>query len=211
MINAYMKQVENFSLIQPAVSLEIGALDGAYSVYMQDRFDLLQRDIYLVEPNPEMHAELECRLPKANLLQFAISGRPGISVLNRVKSTQRSKLGCSSLANRVDDWSRSLDYSRLEVEAITGAMLLEKINKPVDLCIIDVEGLAYEVLSSFGPGIRGIKSLMIECEHRSIFEGQRLFDDVARLLDSQDFQMMAFQFSYANQSDSVWVRKDCIA
>jgi hypothetical protein len=114
---------------------------------------------------------------------------------------------CSSVLERIDAWSRNLRYQPVHVDAITGKSLLARIRKPVDMCIIDVEGLSYEVIASFEEDLPNIKSLMAECEHEEIFKGQRLFDDVSALLIENGFRQMAFKYSYSNQSDSVWIQE----
>lgn len=207
MIEQYIRQVREFSHLSPVVSLEIGALDGEYSRVLKKSFQLNDQDIYLVEPNPDLQDGLEEVLPKSNRLQVAVSDFEGDVQFNRVLSLEKNKLGCSSLRERTDDYREFLQYSRVAVRTITGRSLLKQIARPVDLCIVDVEGCAYEAIASFGDQIGMVKSIMVECEHAPIFEGQRLYKDVAVLLGSHGFRLMAFQYSYANQSDSIWINE----
>ncbi|MES1192163.1 MAG: FkbM family methyltransferase [Steroidobacter sp.] len=210
MIHQYIKQVSKFGTFIPSVSLEIGALDGSYSYTLQQTFKLAANDIYLVEPNPDLCGKLVEKFPYSHLFRNAVSDEESTLTLNRVASGDLDKLGCSSLRDRIDGWEKQLSYSPVEVQCIRGEALLEKIQRPVDLCIIDVEGCTYEVLRSFGNSLPMIRSLMLECEHAEIFKGQRLFDDVATLLKHHNYRMMAFQYSYANQSDSIWIREEVL-
>jgi len=206
MINQYIAQVAQFATFWPSVSLEIGALDGEYSRVLQRAFGLNDENLYLVEPNPALCDHLQSRFPNSNNLFCAVSVADGTGAFNQVLNPERNKTGCSSLLERVDDWQQHLSCARTSVATLTGASLLGRIRGQVDLCIVDVEGLAFEVLVSFGDQLRAIRSLMIECEHSEMFRGQHLFPEVAALLEANGFRMMAFQYSYPRQSDSVWIR-----
>jgi FkbM family methyltransferase len=209
-IEQFVHQVKNFSRIHPTTCLEIGALDGEYSQMLADSFGLDAANLYLVEPNPDSYTKLVKNFPRSKVLPFAVSNRAGKAAFQVVRSEERSKVGCSSLSTRIDGWAQFLTRISVEVECVTGQYLLECTTHEIDLCIVDVEGLTYEVLSSFGEDLRRIGSLLVECEHAEIFSGQKLYEDVARLLKDLGFHQMAFQYAYANQSDSVWIRDDLV-
>lgn len=210
MIEQYIRQIRSFSNLEPTTCLEIGALDGEYSHVLAEAFDLEPSDLILVEPNPELYPKLLERFPGSLVLPAAIADRDGKRTLRVVDSHERHKIGCSSLLDRIDGWADQLERRPITVEALRGASLLERIGKPIDLCVLDVEGFTYEVLLSFGPGLREIRSFLLECEHAELFAGQKLFKQVADLLTQQGFHMMAFQYAYANQSDSVWIRNELV-
>lgn len=211
MIDQYVSQVKAFSTLKPVVCVEIGALDGLYTRNLKDAFGLEDENLYLVEPNRELHAALEQSFPHANLIKHAIAGSKGSRHFNRVVSDEKARIGSSSLTSRVDIWRKYLDYETVSVSAVTGRELLDFVGKPVDLCIVDVEGAAFEVITSFGDRLANIRSLMIECEHAALFDGQQhLYDDVAEVLLANGFRLMAFQYSYAQQSDSIWIREQYV-
>ena len=210
MIDEYITQVTQFTRIRPKVLVEIGAFNGEFSRKLQLTFSLSERDMYLIEPNPDLQTVLEKDFPEANRFEVAIAAEESRVRFNRVISPSRQGMPCSSVLERIDPWSRYLRYQPIYVETITGKSLLAKIGKPVDMCIIDVEGLSYDVVSSFEAGLQSIKSLMIECEHEEIFKGQKLFRDVCSLLVESGFRQMAFKYSYSNQSDSVWVQEQYV-
>jgi FkbM family methyltransferase len=207
MIEQYIIQAAKFATFTPRVSLEIGAYDGEYSRELMSAFCIAAENVCLVEPNPRQYAQLVQDFPRSRTLQYAIADVDGSMSFNAVTNRERNKRQCSSLMQRVDDWSKLLSYETVEVRTITGAQLLQEVNSPVDLCIVDVEGMTLEVLRSFGAGIETIKSFMLECEHVPIFRGQHLFDEVAGYLRDCGFQMMAFQYAYPQQSDSVWIHE----
>jgi FkbM family methyltransferase len=210
-IEQYVRQVKAFSTLNPVVCLEIGALDGLYSRDLKDAFGLKEENLYLVEPNRALHAALAQSFPDAKLIKHAIAGSKGTRKFNRVVSTEKARIGSSSLTDRVDIWRQYLDYESVSVDTVPGSELLEFVGKPVDLCIVDVEGAAFEVVTSFGDRLANIRSVMIECEHAPLFDGQRHFyDDVAAVLVANGFRLMAFQYSYAQQSDSIWIREEYV-
>jgi FkbM family methyltransferase len=211
MIEQYLKQVQAFSNLKPTTSLEIGALDGLYTQKIKEAFGLIDENIYLVEPNPELHGALAQSFPHARLFKHAIGGSNGSRSFNRVVSDEKARIGSSSLTDRVDVWRDYLNYETVTVSTITGHDLLKTVDTPIDLCIVDVEGAAFEVITSFGDRLAQIRSLMVECEHSPLFEGQRhLYEDVAGVLQAQGFRLMAFQYSYAHQSDSIWIREEYV-
>ena len=206
-IEEYIFQVRTFSRISPTVCLEIGALDGEYSRLLANAFGLAEKDMFLVEPNPTLVPELRRRFPRSSVLPFAVAMGATKAEFHVVQSDERFKLGCSSMLQRVDPWASHLNYSMMSVGCISGTSLLERINQPVDLCIVDVEGAAFDVLQSFDVRICEIRTLLVECEHAEIFSGQKLFPEIEGFLKSRGFEMMAFRYSYANQSDSIWIQK----
>jgi FkbM family methyltransferase len=210
LINQYIEQIAKFSNIEPVVSVEIGALDGQYTRLLGERFGLAEENTYLIEPNPALHAQLVAAFPGAQKLPCAIAKVDGWDTLNRVVSEKANEVGSSSLKTRTDQWSGFLTYERVVVATMTGESLCGLIKRPIDLCIVDVEGGAYEVLESFGDDLSQVGSLMVECEHAPLFEGQHLYPDVERLLVGSGFKQMAFQYSYAHQSDSIWIQQELI-
>lgn len=210
MINQYVNQVKQFSRLEPTNCLEIGALDGDYSKLLAREFGLAEENIFLVEPNPVLQEGLRSRFPKSTVLPCAIAAHSGVTTMQVVDSQERDKICCSSLLTRVDGWAEELVRKPVEVNCLTGESLIKQIAAPVDLCIVDVEGLTFEVLSSFGTEIGRVRSLLIECEHSELFAGQKLYGDVAKLLGQNGFRMMAFQYAYANQSDSVWIQESFV-
>lgn len=209
-IDEYIFQVKSFSKLKPKTILEIGALDGEYTHELREAFSISKDDTFLVEPNPELRENLLHIAKPSNIFSVAVSNIRGKLTLNRVVSTEKNKIGCSSLKRRVDSWGSNLDYLPVMVDVITGADLMKTISQQIDLCIIDVEGLAFEVLESFQELLSDINSILIECEHSAIFENQRLFSEVHTFLVNSGFQMMSFRYSYKNQSDSVWIRSEYI-
>ena len=98
---------------------------------------------------------------------------------------------------------------KIKVNTITGLKLLETINKKIELCKLDVEGLSYEVLNSFGDRINDILSFHIECEHREVWKDQKLYLDVKEFMENKNYEQIYFKYVAEGtlQSDSIWVLK----
>jgi FkbM family methyltransferase len=207
MIQEYIDQITKFSLINPKTVLEIGALDGEYTKILKEKFNIKNENVYLVEPNLDLLFGLRESFPNSIIIPYAISDKEGICSFNRVVSTKKMKQAGSSLLERIDGWNRNLNYDPIQVEVISGEKLFETIKNEIDLCIVDVEGMAFEVITSFGQQLANIKSLMIECEHKEIFKSQKLYDNIFAFLTDKNFRQMAFKYSYANQSDSIWIQE----
>lgn len=206
----YIKTVRENTTIEPKYILEIGSRDGHDSEKLREEFNIEPSNVWVVEPNPKQQVKILEKYPNFNLITSPIFNREKKITFFRVDVENETLVGVSSLLNRVDKLYDEINTDRIELETMLGSTLLNVINKPIDLCKIDVEGATFEVLESFGDEIKKIKSIHIECEHRIVWENQKLYDEVKSYLISKEFTQLHFE--YCNQatlqSDSVWVQKN---
>jgi FkbM family methyltransferase len=206
----YIKTVRENTTIEPKFILEIGSRDGHDSEKLREEFNIEPSNVWVVEPNPKQQVKILEKYPNFNLITSPIFNREKKITFFRVDVENETLVGVSSLLNRVDKLYDEINTDRIELETMLGSTLLNVINKPIDLCKIDVEGATFEVLESFGDEIKKIKSIHIECEHRIVWENQKLYDEVKSYLISKEFTQLHFE--YCNQatlqSDSVWVQKN---
>ena len=169
-------------------------------------FQLNDTDVWVVEPNPNQIKLIELSYPNFNLIPNAIFNEETEHDFYQVISNNPDDVGTSSLINRNDDWYKS-KTNVIKVKTITGKQLLDKIKQDVDICKVDVEGLTIEVLTSFGDDLHKIKSFHLECEHREVWKGQKLYDDVSKFLLENNYTQIYFQHCSGEtlQSDSIWV------
>ncbi len=205
----YCNFILNNTFIDPKTVLEIGSNDGVDANILKEFFNIEDQNVWVVEPNPSKHSEIFSKFPKFNLIKFAINDKTGEFDFNQVPEENS---GTSSLLNRYDEWYSTSQSKKIKVKTITGKSLLKIINKPeIDLCKIDVEGLTYEVLDSFGDELTKIKSFHLENEHILIWENQKLYDEVKNFLISKGYDQIYFEYvNNSIQSDSVWVLKKLI-
>ncbi len=203
----YIDSIRNKTNINPATILEIGSRDGYDAENLRLAFQIKSNDVWIVEPNPSQLELIKKNYPDINLLEYAIYNKSGKFNFNRVNDS--SLTGVSSLLDRIDNLYDKVDSEKISVQCITGKALLNIINKDIDLCKIDVEGLTHEVLTSFGDNIDKIKSFHLECEHRAVWDSQKLYKEIAAYLREKNYVLISFNYVGGDtlQSDSVWVNK----
>ena len=69
--------------------------------------------------------------------------------------------------------------------------ILEHLNiEGFDLLKIDVEGAGLDVLMGFGDKLQNTKFLQIELEYVSVWEGQSLYEETKKYLNSVGFEII---------------------
>jgi FkbM family methyltransferase len=202
----YYNNIIEKTTISAKTILEIGSRDGNDAAELMRYFLLNNEDVWVVEPNPNQIKIIENFHPNFNLIPNAIFSEETEHDFYQVISGDPNDVGTSSLINRNDNWYES-KTNVIKVKTITGKQLLDKINKDIDICKIDVEGLTIEVLNSFGEDLNKIKSFHLECEHLEVWKGQKLYDDVSKFLIENNYVQIYFQYCSGGtlQSDSIWV------
>jgi FkbM family methyltransferase len=205
----YYDTIVGKTTISPKTILEIGSRDGNDADELMKYFQLNNEDVWVVEPNPNQIKVIEDSHPNFNLIPNAIFSEETEHDFYQVIGNDPNDVGTSSLINRNDDWYKS-KTNIIKVKTITGKQLLDKINREVDICKVDVEGLTIEVLSSFLEFITKIKSFHLECEHREVWKNQKLYDDVAKFLIDKNYTQVYFHYCSGGtlQYDSIWVLND---
>jgi FkbM family methyltransferase len=206
-MNEYYASIIEKSTLKPQTVLEIGSRDGDDANSLASLFNISPKFIWVVEPNPKQFEEIKKKYPTINSLNYAISNEVGTFDFNQVEGSL-DDIGTSSLMDRVDNFYDNKSV-KIKVETITGSELLNIINNRIDLCKIDVEGMTYQVLSSFGQSIENILSFHIECEHKEIWKNQKLYQDISDFLISKKFTQVYFNYCSNDiiQSDSVWINE----
>jgi FkbM family methyltransferase len=205
MKNYYNNIIEKTKISVKTI-LEIGSRDGNDANELMKHFQLKDENVWVVEPNPNQINIIKDTYPNFNLVPNAIFREETEHDFYQVDNNIPNDVGTSSLINRNDNWYES-KTNIIKVKTITGKQLLNKINREVDVCKIDVEGLTIEVLISFGETLNQIKSFHLECEHREVWKNQKLYDDVAKFLIDNNYTQIYFEYCSGGtlQSDSIWV------
>jgi FkbM family methyltransferase len=179
-------------------------------------------NVYVVEPHPQSFKNIITKYPRFNTYNFAISNTEGVidfnaipheynmgmvgtsSTLKKNREVYKQTTGCTD-----EEFDSINPENWIKVMAIRGGTLLELINKPeIDMVKIDVEGLTYQVLSSFGENIRAFKMLHLEVESLPFWEMQATTESVNELLIQHGFEQIYYNGMYfsGRQGDSVWAR-----
>ncbi len=209
MVN-YINLIKEKTKIEPKTILEIGSRDADDANILREGFQITEKNVWVVEPNPKQQAKISEKYPKFNLIKEAIFNEEKTLTFNAVNDYDL--IGVSSLLERNDKLYDRVDTEKILVKTILGSRLLQNINEDIDLCKIDVEGATYEVLVSFGDDISKIKSMHLENEHKEVWEGQKLYDEVKDYLSSKGFTEIYFQYvnNVVLQSDTIWVQTNLI-
>lgn len=95
-------------------------------------------------------------------------------------------------ALRLDEW---LSYSNIS---------------QVDLVCIDAQGATMNILKGFGTHLAGVKYIIVELAHKTIYDGETLKDAIDQFLESNGFRMYVGKMNRFF-GDYLYVRKDIIA
>lgn len=211
----YKTFVDHFKT-EPTSILEIGSRDGHHAEILRKLGNIEPHLVNLVEPHPISFRHMINNYPNAKSFNLAVSDLPGVLSFNAVSDAYNVHvMGTSSIkpvSKQHDPDSKMYPPANwIKVLAVTGRTILELIDRwEIDLVKIDVEGLTYEVLKSFGPDIRLLKSLHVEVEMFELWEGQHQYGEIQEYLGQCGFQEMYYvpMFWNGQQGDSVWVRND---
>jgi FkbM family methyltransferase len=206
----YIYTIKQKTNIEPKNILEIGSRDADDANILREGFGIDESKVWVVEPNPKQQVKISEKYPNFNLIKEAIFNEEKTLTFNAVN--HYDLIGVSSLLQRNDRLYDRYDSDKILVNTILGSRLLQNINEEIDLCKIDVEGATYEVLVSFGDDICKIKSMHLENEHKEVWEGQKLYDEVKKYLVSKGFIEIYFQYvnNVVLQSDTIWVQTNLL-
>tara|TARA_R110000751_G_scaffold107144_2_gene203304 strand:+ start:1083 stop:1712 length:630 start_codon:yes stop_codon:yes gene_type:complete len=183
------------------VTLEIGSRDGDDSNLVKNYLNIENDNVYIIEPNYVSYNNIVSKYPSYNVYDFAIHNYNGHCDFNNLIG---DSIGVSSVKNRYDDFYQKMNNKVTKVKCLTGDSLLKLINKNIDYCQIDVEGLGYEVLESFGEKISSIRYILIESEHRVVWVDQKIYEEISNLLD-KTHNLIFTDFKKGDlQSNSLW-------
>lgn len=212
MINDYIQYIVSNTEMVPQNILEIGSRDGLDANAVKNMFAIPDDRVYLVEPYQYHIDAIKATFPQYRLFECGIGSRKGKFNFYGIKTADKNYSGMSSFLERNDTIYQQFQHQGnlevLEVEAITGSDLLDQINEDViDLCDLDVEGMTYDVLMSFGDKINKIKTLHFECEEEQLWKYQLLYPIIRNYLESRNFVEVFKKPVYHKQLDLIYINK----
>jgi FkbM family methyltransferase len=217
-IDIFAKKYNDLFHTPPKNILEIGSRDGNDSNYLKKYFNIKDENVYLVEPNPPAIKNIKEKYPKYKLFEFAISQKIGISIFNSLESNNNDISGMSSLMDKNEKimGEKQIEnlhkiQKKIKVLSISGEMLLELITDDIiDLVKIDVEGLTFSVLRSFGEYIKKLKYIHMEAEYIQHWENQVTYDKIYEYMVNMGFEEH-YKTDYPwKQCDTIWYNKNMI-
>jgi FkbM family methyltransferase len=205
-ISDWIRIVQSLGTFEVKTIMEIGSMNGEDAEILSGFFQ--SRDVHIIEAHPLFAKQIAEKYLDFFVSNIAASNYDGRYIFNSV-TPDSSNLGMSSLLEREENYpSYDIVYEPLEVPCLrmdSYCAIMEMDS--IDLLKIDVEGFSYEVLEGFGDALDIVKCIHVECEHESVWKGQKLYPDVERLLIDKGFIPVSMRIGFP-QSDSVWVRKE---
>lgn len=190
---------------KPNNILEIGSRDGYHADYLKKYFNIPDDKVFIVDAHPDCANLIRREHPNYRVIEAAITQNRGIVRFNAIQNTDLGSLGTSSILPRTD--GPVIFEKWVNVIGIKGIDLFELIDeKEYDLVKIDVEGLTYEVIESFGHSLGKIKMIHTEGEYVEFWKGQKLYPELCDLLTRRGFKE-AYKTEMLNgQCDTIWYR-----
>lgn len=191
--------------------VEIGSRDGKDADLLKKKFDILDENVHIIEPNPVCFNKIKTDYPNYNVYEIAISNKVGRETFYQVNTLHEDLNGLSSLLYREIYETPVLDVKQIGVIVKTADVFITE-NK-IEKCIvkIDVEGLTYEVLEGFGDTLKDIIAIHLESEAYPIWEKQKTTNDIFQLLSDQFVcltKKRVTEQGHHIQYDEIWVNKN---
>ena len=201
----YARLLKKHSIIQVKNIFEIGANYGQDAKYLQLFFGVLDKNVYTFEANPSISNAIDEMYSFSNF-NYAVSDTAGKVIVHLVPDDNPNS-GISTIAS----YAYAKEWPQVEVPCICMKDFLEehKDIEEINFLKVDVEGLNFEVLHGFGSKLSIVHAIQIEGDNVPFFEGHKLFEDIARLLFDNGFELIDYRLHEKNtQSDSFWIHKD---
>jgi FkbM family methyltransferase len=163
--------------------LDIGAHYGYFSLWLQSRHPEIELSSLMIEPSPS------CARSLHNLAnQEILDGR--FSYLQRAIGLPDSESSPFYDRSHMAGSRYSLSQSEkaIQVQNLSEADLVEKLEAPYDLIKCDIEGSEWEFLNNFQNLIKESKYLLLEWH--SWHEGGGGFSQIEKSMHSLDFSMV---------------------
>jgi FkbM family methyltransferase len=181
--------------------MEIGSLDGKDSLFYKSEYP--NANVYTIEGLYDNYEKYLKDNKDIIAINVVITDHDGT-----IDYHKKNVNGIHGIFNRGDEYGTEIIKS---VECKTFKTLCDEYNiDNIDFIKIDVEGASYEVIKGMGDRIKGIKMMHIETESYPFFKNQKLHDDVCKLLEENNYQMIditSVNISQGKQHDSVWLNK----
>ena len=186
------------------IFMEIGALDGADSVYFKEKYP--NSSVYTIEGLKSNYDTYIKDLQGINGYNICIAGFDG-----NIKYHKKKINGIHGIYNRGDKYGKETQV----VQCVTlDTFCRDNLIEHIDVMKIDVEGATYDVLNN-SEMLKNIKLMHIETENYPFFEGQKLDHECEELLKNNNFICLCktgyYPESNGMQFDSVWINTKYVA
>ncbi len=201
----YAAWINAYTDVKVESILELGANFGQDAEVLSDIYHVPKENVWCFEAHPQIF-EAAKKMHGFRCYNYAVYNQQMTMEFNCCDINAHNT-GTSSLL-------KSLKFENGKLCKVEAVRMDDFMNKNhisgFDFCKIDVEGCNYEALEGFGERLRDVKVIQVEAEHVECYGGgQKLYDDIKRLLESMGFECMMFE-RHLEQSDSLWCKKEWI-
>ena len=203
--------VDLVGLLQPDISVEVGAHEADYSLAVKTR--LPDARVLAFEANPAVHAAHAARIAESGLdvdyLHMAICERTGSAVLNIPVARNATQFDVAGRISSLDvrggsDWQ----YEKVEVPAnrLDDALAQENFERGV--AWVDAEGAQGAILKGGAKFFSSALAVYIEVETKRIWSSQFLVDDITSMLGMHGLRPMLRDNLAQHQYNQVFIRPE---
>ncbi len=198
------------SALNVRLVLELGAAEAGFS--RQVRPLVPKAVVHALEANPYVHRKHRKEVEAADVRyhNLAVGGRTGQATFNVGRRKSGENLSPTKTNNSILTKIGDRDYEGVDVPMTTVDDFVAEqalVQLPCAMWV-DVEGLAFDVLSGAFRTLPDTLALMVEVEDRPFWEGQVLSSEVKVLLSNAGFVPIARDFEYSGQYNMLFVARE---
>lgn len=198
--------VLKYTDFRPELIFEIGANYAQDAEGLRYYFNLPAENIWVFEAHPNICSEIS-KMYNFHVFNKAVFNENKSMVFNIVNISSTKNSGISSLYKHQSSEEK---MNTVNIEAIRMDTFMEEHDiKKIDFLKLDAEGCNWEVLDGFGTRLKDVRIIHLEAEHEEVWQGQKLYEDIVKILKENGFEQVYFQ-RYLSQSDSLWIQKEYI-
>lgn len=186
------------------VVIDAGTRDGEDAEYIRQKLNA-QR-VIAIDPNPAAVYRTSLHYPDFEVLELAVSDKPGIAKFDQIISDREDYAGSSSLT-RITTFPNSVHNTiTVKVARLDAVLKQLKIHDLVDVLKVDVEGYTYEALEGLGERINDVKLMHLETETFNRHPGHHDNIEVKRYMELHGFELVDVSYEWGPTiEDQVWV------
>lgn len=171
--------------------LDIGANVGQFTVAVAKLFPGVH--VHSFEPVPEYFAKLRRNVSKLGnvwIYQMALGDTEGAAVCHINSHSQSSSILSLSKAHLAAfPHAREIDQVPITISTMDAVFEEKQLESPV-LLKLDVQGYETHVLRGGEETLKRIQYVIAETSFKSLYQGEPIFLDLVRLMESRGFQFL---------------------
>lgn len=182
--------------------VDVGANEGQFLQEVVKAFS--PRRVVAVEMLVDLAESLQRRYPEVDVVQAVVGGDRDTVYLQRCESTQASSvLSCTQEARELYDYHFKQQFAGTAKTRTLDSILASKSFESIDLLKIDVQGYELEVLRGARQTLSHTRSLVVECNCISVYEGGSTLFTVTAELEKHGFSPRYLFASYIDPRTSI--------